>query len=248
MTAAELNPELRNLIDVRLDAIERVLIRVELPYSDRRHILGEVESQIFELLSRRSATPGVEDVTAVLDSLDPPESYIPEELRGKLGDVPEAKIQPRMRGPRLSRLALFSALGLVGALLLSIPIMAAAGPLDLGPALACVGIQFLAVSGCGVLACMRILRSNGQLLGLRYAFAPAVAFPLFLANLLLVLIIVASHGMIAFLLTAAAILYVNYRAIRRLWHWITVERAAVPEGLRKTVSGWFNPKNGIQPT
>lgn len=248
MTAAELSPELRNLVDARLDAIERVLIRVELPYSERRHILGEVESQIFELLSRRSVTPSAEDIAAVLNSLDPPASYIPEELRGKLGNVPEAKIPPQVQGPRLSRLALGSAAGLAGTLLLTLPILVAAGPHDLAAALTFLGVLLMVVCGCGILASARILRSNGQLLGLRYAFAPAVAFPLFLANLVVVLVIVASHGVIAFLLTAAAILYLNYRAIRRLWHWMTVERGAMPERWLKIASGWFSPKNGIQPT
>ena len=39
------------------------------------------ETQIFELLSRRSPLPQHEDVLAVLASIDPPESYVPEDLR-----------------------------------------------------------------------------------------------------------------------------------------------------------------------
>ena len=90
MTAAELNPELRKLIDARLDAIDRTLIRAQLAWSERRSIVGEVETQIFELLARRSESPAQEDVLAVLDSLDPPESYLPEEFRGRSSDEPAA--------------------------------------------------------------------------------------------------------------------------------------------------------------
>ncbi|HMF11636.1 MAG TPA: hypothetical protein VKE94_05000 [Gemmataceae bacterium] len=247
MTAAELNPELRNLIDARLDAIERALLRVELSYSERRHIVGEVETQIFELLARRNVAPTHEDVVAVLDSLDPPESYVPEELRGKLGDVPEATIRPRARGPRLSLLAVGSAVGLVANILVAIPLLAASGP---GEAAAQVfgGLMMLAVSACGVVACIRILRSEGRLQGLPFAFAAALAFPLFWINVIVVAIIAATHGIIAFVLTGAAILYVNYRAIRWLWRWLSVERGNVPQSVRTAVSGWFSPKNGIQPT
>ena len=84
MTAAELNPELRKLIDARLDAIDRILVSAQVSWSERRSIVGEVETQIFELLARRSQIPSLEDVLAVIDSLDPPESYIPEELRAPL--------------------------------------------------------------------------------------------------------------------------------------------------------------------
>jgi hypothetical protein len=79
MTAAELNPELRKLIDARLDAIDRILVGAQVAWSERRSIVGEVETQIFELLARRSQLPTHDDVLAVISSLDPPESYLPEE-------------------------------------------------------------------------------------------------------------------------------------------------------------------------
>lgn len=88
MTAAELNPELRKLIDLRLDAIDRILARGEVTWSERRSIVGEVETQIFELLARRGESPNEEDLRAVLDSLDPPESYLPEELRDQPSSAP----------------------------------------------------------------------------------------------------------------------------------------------------------------
>jgi hypothetical protein len=87
MTAAELNPELRKLIDARLEAIDRNLTRAEIAWSDRRNIVGEVEAQIYELLARRSLLPTQEDVLAVLASLDPPESYLPDELRSQFAEA-----------------------------------------------------------------------------------------------------------------------------------------------------------------
>lgn len=81
MTAAELNPELRSLIDARLESIDRILAIAQIGWSERRSIVGEVETQIYELLARRSQLPTREDVLAVLAELDPPEAYLPEELR-----------------------------------------------------------------------------------------------------------------------------------------------------------------------
>lgn len=94
MTAAEFNPELRKLIDARLEAIDRMLTCAQIGFSERRSIVGEVETQIFELLARRCEIPKQEDVQAILDSLDPPESYIPEELRDRLDEGPAASKPP----------------------------------------------------------------------------------------------------------------------------------------------------------
>lgn len=106
MTAAELNPELRKLIDARLDAIDRNLVRAEIGWSERRSIVGEVETQIFELLARRGPMPAHEDVLAVLASLDPPESYIPDELRSRLADAPAADAPAAAAFPRVDWRAL----------------------------------------------------------------------------------------------------------------------------------------------
>ena len=88
MTPTELNSELRSLIDARLEAVDGILLRVDLGWSERRSIIGELETQIYELLSRRSAQPSEEDVQAILASLDPPEAYIPDELRDGTTDSP----------------------------------------------------------------------------------------------------------------------------------------------------------------
>jgi hypothetical protein len=81
MTAEMLNPQLRSLIDERLDAIDRVLVQARIGWTERRNIVEEVETQIFELLARRGQSPTEEDVLAVLAAIDPPEAYLPEESR-----------------------------------------------------------------------------------------------------------------------------------------------------------------------
>ncbi len=104
MTAAELHPDLRNMIDARLDAIDRALSRAQMTWSERRNIVGEVETQVFELLARRTPAPAREDVQAVLDSLDPPEAWIPEGLRDQLAGAPTAAAPSRARWlPTLQR-------------------------------------------------------------------------------------------------------------------------------------------------
>jgi hypothetical protein len=112
MTAAELNPDLRILIDERLDAIDRMLLQAQVSYSERRSIVAEVETQVFELLSRKTVAPTREDVLAVLDSLDPPESYIPEELRSRVSSRPVGPAREPTR-PLLSRRAIGMAASLI---------------------------------------------------------------------------------------------------------------------------------------
>jgi hypothetical protein len=126
MTAAELNPDMRTLIDARLDAIDLVLIRAQMAWSERRNIVGEVETQIFELLARKSPAPTREDVQAVLDSLDPPEAWIPEALReqlaGAAGAAPPRTSWLRANWPRVLKRELQRAVkwGLVLAALVAV--------------------------------------------------------------------------------------------------------------------------------
>jgi hypothetical protein len=188
MTAAELNPDLRILIDERLDAIERILLRVQVSYSERRSIVSEVETQIFELLSRKTDNPAREDVLAVLDSLDPPESYIPEELRSRLADA-----SPEPASPRPARLMLTRrAVGMATTLL--------------------TGGLFVA----GVV----------------------------LINGIVVMILVASHGVIPWVITVAGLLYLNYRGLPWLWSWYGKRRGTIAEDIRSSVSGWLVPESG----
>jgi hypothetical protein len=248
MTAAELNPEFRTLIDARLDAIEQILMRVQVSYSERRHIVGEVESQIFELLSRRGDNPTRDDVAAVLDSLDPPEAYVPEELRGRLGEAPAGVVAAKPRGPRVSKLAVASAV-LVGLLLLiGVPMLATSHPRDTQEIAAFFGVNLFLASLLGAVALVRVLRSSGRLRGLPFALFAAIAFPLCLVNAAAITLVVATRGVLPWMLTIAAIGYLNYLGVRRLWRWLSERHASIAEALRGSLAGWINPKNGVQPT
>ncbi len=248
MTAPELNPEFRNLIDARLDAIEQVLLRVQVSYSERRHIVGEVETQIFELLSRRGETFTREEVVAVLNSLDPPESYIPEEFRGRLTDATVQPAPARPKGPRVSKMAVGSAVLVLLLLLIGVPMLATSHPRDTEEIAAFFGVNLFLTTLLGVAALIRILRSNGRLRGLPFALFTALAFPLALVNVAAVMLVVATHGVLPWTITIAGLVYLNYLGVRRLWRWLNERHATIANALRGDVTGWFAPKNGIQPT
>jgi len=103
MTPTELNSDLRILIDARLEAVDGFLLHAQVGWSERRSIVGEVETQIYELLSRRSSLPGEEDVQAVLASVDPPEAYIPDELRDRMADAPTGTTPRQWQSRQLPR-------------------------------------------------------------------------------------------------------------------------------------------------
>jgi hypothetical protein len=75
----QLSEALQNLIDARLDTIDRMLLG-RVPRQDRTAIVREVEGQIYDLLQERDLESlDRDDVLAVLARLDPPEAYLPEE-------------------------------------------------------------------------------------------------------------------------------------------------------------------------
>jgi hypothetical protein len=79
MTSPTLSEACQSLIDARLDTIDRMLMG-RVPRSDRTAIVGEIESQIHELLAGYdSETISREDVLEVLRRLDPPEAYLTSE-------------------------------------------------------------------------------------------------------------------------------------------------------------------------
>jgi hypothetical protein len=190
MTVAELNPEFRNLIDARLDAIDQVLCRARLPWSERRSIVGEVETQIFELLARGTESPSREGVLAVLDTLDPPEAYLPDELRAAPADTPPSAAKPRTIWPQWPRHT--------------------------------VRLASRFVSGA-----------------LRFA-------ALLLINLIIFLIIRATGGLIPWLVTVGALVWLNYQVVRGYRSWSA--SGGTLDDFRHRLATWILPRNGVQPT
>lgn len=238
MTAPELSGELRNLIDARLDQIERVLLRVEVSYSERRHIVGEVEAQIFELLSRRSENPTREDVQAVLDSLDPPEAYVPEELRGRFADATSnPRPDPnRPSGPRTSRLAIGSAILAAGPPALGLLVALFAHPRNRDEFGVLSLLCLIAATLSGLVACGRIIYSEGQLRGLPYALFAAGLLPLILVNLSVFGLMIETHGVIPWLLATVGVVYLNYLGIRRFWRWLSGRQMQLAAMLRNALA------------
>jgi hypothetical protein len=248
MTAAELNPEFRFLIDARLDAIERVLIGAQVSYSERRHIVSEVETQVFELLARRGDNPTRDDVEAVLASLDPPESYVPEELRGRVAAASARPAVPEPPpGPRISRLALASAAATTLVLPIGLLAVATSHNRDVGEIAAVFGFAMFAVTLCGIAAVVRIVRSEGRLIGLPPALFAAAVGPLVLLNVGVISLAVLSQGVIPWIVTGAGVAYLNYLGIRRLRLWLIARRGAIEETLRTSAADWFVAKDTMHP-
>jgi hypothetical protein len=197
MTAAELNPEMRKLIDARLDAIDRILIGAQIGWSERRSIAGEVETQIFELLARRSQMPSHEDVLAVIDSLDPPESYLPEELHGAVNTpasdrAPAAAIPAPPKWKQLPQRTIELVTRIVPRVLYTIALV--------------------------------------------------------IVNGIVVMIIVATHGLIPWLVTLGGIAWLNYAGIQRFRSWSATRQGPIIDELRHSLAVWLMPKNGTQAT
>jgi hypothetical protein len=189
MTAAELNPDLRNMIDARLEAIDRVLVRAQTGWSERRSIVGEVETQIFELLARRSPAPTAEDVQAVLDSLDPPDAWVPEGLRQDLAGAAAAPAPPRTSWLRVGQRE----------------------------------IQRAVKWGLWLTALVVV---NGTI----------------------VMVMVASHGVVPWLVTLGGLAWLNYAAVRRLRAWSATHPGGLLDHLRHSLAAWLLPKNGTATT
>jgi hypothetical protein len=146
-----LSVALQNLIDGRLDTIDRMLLG-RVARSERMAIVRDVESQVHELLAERETDELTrEDVLAVLARLDPPEAYLPEDFAG---DQPPTVRQPvtqpaplarhgNHRVARTSSILGFSALGSVVVLLVSYAVAAALNsyiPLALGGAVSAISL------------------------------------------------------------------------------------------------------------
>jgi len=188
LTTATLSPALRALIDERLDGIDRVLRHARTPRPERLEILDSVETQILEMLAKRTAEePTRRDLLAVLAELDPPEAYaFGEETRTRTPDV-EPSPQPKhvvasapAAPARWSTLAILAGSGVLvwvlGAALTVFAAVAMGG--DAAGAFLYIGLPLLVLAafvntGIGVWAMVTIARSKGALKGMAFAAAGA---------------------------------------------------------------------------
>ena len=77
MTTLEMPATLRQMIDARMDNIERALMTKGMSRGDRRQVLSAIEDQILEMLGQSTdEEPTREDLLSILARLDPPEAYL----------------------------------------------------------------------------------------------------------------------------------------------------------------------------
>src|SRR5688500_18507870 len=69
---ADLEPAARARLDEYLDAMDRRLVAVGIPYGERRLLTDGVEVRVRDALARRGASqPTAEDIAAALEEVDP---------------------------------------------------------------------------------------------------------------------------------------------------------------------------------
>ena len=103
---------LRQLVDTRLDSIDRVLLCTNVDRSERREIVQSVEDQIYVMLDRCNEPPSRESVLAVLAMTDPPEAYLtgdglPQNRPGR-GGIHLSAVKPAQLARRVTPLAVVS--------------------------------------------------------------------------------------------------------------------------------------------
>jgi hypothetical protein len=219
-----LEPSLQGLLDDRLDAIDRVLLRAGVSRGERRSIVEEVEAHVYEMLSRKTeGDPQRAEVVSVLATLDPPEAYAPEPYRHRVREAAQPKAIV-MRRPQPSLLALGSAAGaLICAFIAMVLgyVMVEDGFGEVALLLAAVFFPAaLAVTGCGILAIVRIRKSEGWLFGLRAGLLAALMFPLLLGNGILIFsgLLFEGFGLVA--VAGLAVLTCNAMAVYQIWRMV----------------------------
>ncbi len=75
-------------IDLYLDAVDRMLLSVSAPRNDRLHIIRELETQIYDMLSAYSEPIALENVAKLISSLEPPARFA-EQYRANATDGTE---------------------------------------------------------------------------------------------------------------------------------------------------------------
>ncbi len=127
-----------------------------------------------------------------------------------------AKTLSYMNRPRLDEFAIVSCISSLMAFL-----MAIAGRRNEGLTAL---VAFLLIVGCaaGWFSVYRIKRADGKLWGGRWAFAGAMVLPVLLLNAIAILLVIETPLWIPLL--AAAVVYLNYRVIQRVWSWQACQR------------------------
>lgn len=233
--APNLPDDVRQRIEEYLGAIERVLIGGNVSRAERRSIVDEVESQIYDMLATRAEEPAAA-LTEVLSKLDPPAAYAPESP-SKVQVEPAAaarapRISPsewwsrwwhwwstRPEARRISPPALLAACWAGAVVLLFMAMLPFNSPpvLFIG-LLALIGLTApIGVTVLGFMAVRRIRRPGTNEYGLPLALVETFFFPLLLANLALIGVLAASQEAGLILIAALVIIAANVGLARYAW-------------------------------
>ncbi len=243
-SAPEMPADVRRRSDDHLDAIEGVLLRGDVSRTERRSIVDEVETQIYEMLAARAEQEPAAAVAAVLAELDPPIAYAAEDVvspvRSEASPAGESDVfrsfrerllianlrrqwrrwwSPSAHDRRLSPPAVVGAVWAGFALFLAM-LAAASGrpPEPLVGLMLLVGCSgAVAVTLLGFIALRRIRRSEGREYGLPLALVEAFLFPAVLANLALVGVLAATDGAGLVALAGLIIIAANVALGRYAW-------------------------------
>ncbi len=227
--------EVRQRIDDHLDRIERVLIRGDVSRIERRSIVDEVETQIYEMLAARAGEDPAVAVSQVLAGLDGPEAYARDAGPAAAVESTPQESTPSLRSPtwwerarewwsvrpevrRLSPPALVAACWVVTAILLALaalsfrwPPVLLLAPLFLVGLTAPVGVTVL-----GFLAVRRIRRGSNES-GLPLALLETFFFPILFANLALIGVLAVGEEAALVLLAGLVIIAANVGLARYAW-------------------------------
>lgn len=183
MMATELSIASQQLIDARLDNIERALMVKGMERGDRRQIVSAIEDQILEMLHQSAGDePTRDEVLLVFAKLDPPEAYLGLSEGDNAGVLP----QPREARPSIDLSARnssdYNPLAIISFVLMCLAAVGSVFWISTGPvALIPLGIAALGAGVCGTIGMYQCLSNRLGQRGLWLAItacscAPAVSF------------------------------------------------------------------------
>lgn len=183
MIAVEYTVPLRQLIDARLDSIERALMMQSMSRVDRHQVLAAIEEQIFEMLGSNSEEePTRDEVLAVLAKLDPPEAYmglmenqtLETQKRPKLDYSTQFAVKPKMTAN-----AEWNSLAVIGLIATSLACVGAMTWWIVGYAgLLPLTVVTSVAQTCGVIAVCQILQRRAKERGFWMAVIGCCSLPL----------------------------------------------------------------------
>jgi hypothetical protein len=226
--------DVQQRIDDYLDRVERVLLRGDVSRTERRSIVDEVETQIYEMLAARSEQDPATAITEILAGLDPPDAFAPDSkpalasasASGTSAFRPRAlwhrssqwwSVQPDRS--RVSPPAVLAAVWSGTAVILAMAVAAFRWPpVPLVALLLLVGLTApVGVTVLGLMAARRIRRVGSHEYGLPLALIETFFFPILFANLALIGVLAVSREVGLVLLAALVIITANIGLARYAW-------------------------------